>query len=169
MTFILSLSKQNYDFCFTGFVCVLQFRGGEVYWNLPCYNNAPLKKKAAPSLGIPSLGKHQHCSCKLFDKSTFFSSIFYCSLLSPTLKIICFTTYEANVFFHSITFPPLQVFPPLGICKAGVNLCFPTPQSNIMFMARDPENKFPLESPSLMDEGKVQREGLRGPRYHLPS
>lgn len=37
-----------------------------------------------------------------------------------------------------------------------------------MFMARDPENKFPLESSSLMDKGKVQREGLRGPRYHLP-
>lgn len=57
-------------------------------------------------------------------------------------------------------------FSPLGICKAGVNLCFPTPQSNIMFMARDPENKFPLES-SLMDKGKVQSEGLRGPGYHL--
>lgn len=147
MTFILSLSKQNSDFCFIGFVCVLQFRGGKVYWNLQCYNNAPLKK-TAPSLGIASLGKHQHCSCKLFDKSTSFSSVFYCSFLSLTLKIICFTTYEANLFFHSITCPPSQVFSPLGICRAGVNLCLPTPQSIVMFTGRDPENKFPLESSS---------------------
>ena len=107
-----------------------------------------LKKKNSTFIRHTLVKKHQQCSCKLFDKSTSFSSVFYCSFLSLTLKIICLTTYEANLFFHSITCPPSQVFSPLGICRAGVNLCLPTPQSNVMFTGRNPENKFPLESSS---------------------
>lgn len=136
----------------------------------PMLQQCTLKKNPAPSLRIPLLGKRQHCSCKLFDKSTFFSSVFYCSFLSLTLKIICFTTYEANLFFHSITFPPLQVFSPLGICRAGVDLCLPTPQSNVMFMTRDPENKFPLESSShWTSDGQGQGSKGRAWRPQVPS
>lgn len=105
-----------------------------------------------------------------FDKSTFFSSIFYCFFLSLTLKIICFTTYEAYLFFHSITFPPLQVFSPLGICRTVVDLCSPTPQSNVMFVARDPENKFPLESCShWISDGQGQGSKGRAWRPQVPS
>lgn len=132
-------------------------------------------KKKMPSLSTPSLGKHQHCSGKLFVKTKLFPSLSSCSFPESsllTVQIICFTLYEANFFFRSVAFTPLQVFFLQESSGQAWTCASPQPSLTRCLWLDWPRKQGPpgVSSPWTSD-GQEQgtREGLGGSRPCLSS